>query len=189
VRRGPALAGAGVQDREVDLALVRVEVEEQLVRLVHHLLDPGIRAVHLVDHEDDRQPALERLAQHEPGLRQRPLAGVHEQEYTVHHGQSALHLAAEIGVARGVDDVDRHAGLARGYVAHRGVLGQDRDALLPLQVHRVEHAIGHLGARMPCAGLPQHGVDQRGLAVVDVGDDRDVAQVGADRHAFILAGR
>ena len=29
------------------------------------------------------------------------------------------------------------------------------------------------------AGLAQHGVDQRGLAVVDVRDDRDVADVGA----------
>ena len=32
------------------------------------------------------------------------------------------------------------------------------------------------------AGLAQHRVDQRGLAVVDVGDDRDVADVGALGH-------
>ena len=34
------------------------------------------------------------------------------------------------------------------------------------------------------AGLPEHRVDERGLAVVDVGDDRDVAQVvsGCCRH-------
>ena len=38
------------------------------------------------------------------------------------------------------------------------------------------------------AGLPEHGVDQGGLAVVDVGDDRDVAQVvaGARGHACRL---
>ena len=38
------------------------------------------------------------------------------------------------------------------------------------------------------AGLPEHGVDQRGLAVVDVGDDRDVAEVvsGGCRHAKTL---
>jgi hypothetical protein len=33
------------------------------------------------------------------------------------------------------------------------------------------------------AGLAQHGVDKGGLAVVDVRDDRDVADVGAGRHA------
>ena len=30
------------------------------------------------------------------------------------------------------------------------------------------------------AGLPEHGVDQRGLAVVDVRDDRDVAEIATD---------
>ena len=33
------------------------------------------------------------------------------------------------------------------------------------------------------AGLPQHRVDQRGLAVIDVGDDRHVADVVSGRHA------
>ena len=33
------------------------------------------------------------------------------------------------------------------------------------------------------AGLQQHRVDQRGLAVVDVGDDRHVAEVIARGHA------
>ena len=151
--------------------------------------------VHLVDHQDDRQPGLQRLAQHEPGLRQRALAGVHQQQHPVHHGQAALHLAAEVRVPRRVHDVDGHP-----TVPHRGVLGQDRDALLPLQVARVEHALGDLrvGAERP--GLPQHRVHQRGFAVVHVRDDRDVAQViaGGERtcgggrlaggHAAVLTG-
>ena len=33
------------------------------------------------------------------------------------------------------------------------------------------------------AALVQHGVDQRGLAVVDVGDDGDVADVVAARRS------
>jgi hypothetical protein len=74
-------------------------------------------------------------------------------------------------VAGGVDDVDLDAAL----VADRGVLGEDRDALLALQVHRVHDAVVHVltswAAEGP--GLPEHGVHQGGLAVVDVGDDRD----------------
>jgi hypothetical protein len=31
--------------------------------------------------------------------------------------------------------------------------------------------------------LPQEGVDERGLAVIDVGDDADVADVLASSHA------
>jgi hypothetical protein len=37
------------------------------------------------------------------------------------------------------------------------------------------------------AGLREHGVDERRLPVVDVGDDRDVADVCAQRHPPSLA--
>jgi hypothetical protein len=52
VQRCPAGAGVGVEDRKLDLVLVRVEVQEQLVDLVDDLFDPGIGAVNLVDYED-----------------------------------------------------------------------------------------------------------------------------------------
>ena len=165
------VARVAVDDREVDLVLVGVEVEEQLLHLVHHLGDARVAAVDLVDHEDDGQARLEGLAQHEAGLGQRALAGVDEQEHAVDHGEAALDLAAEVGVAGGVDDVDLHVA-----VADRGVLGQDRDALLALEVHRVHDPVGDLLVRAEGAGLAQHGVDERGLAVVDVGDDGDVAE-------------
>ena len=71
-------------------------------------------------------------------------------------------------------------------VADGRVLGEDRDALLALEVHRVEHALVDVLVRAEGAGLPEHGVDERRLAVVDVGDDRDVAEIGAAGHA--LAG-
>ena len=87
-------------DRKLDLALVGVEVEEELVDLVHDLLDPRVGPVDLVDDEDHGQPGLERLAQHEAGLRQRPLARVDEQQHAVDHRQAALDLAAEVRVAR-----------------------------------------------------------------------------------------
>jgi hypothetical protein len=54
VERGLAGARVAVDDREVDLRLVGVEVEEQLVDLVDHLGDAGVGAVDLVDHEHDR---------------------------------------------------------------------------------------------------------------------------------------
>ena len=59
----------------------------------------------------------------------------------------------------------------------RGVLGEDRDPLLALQVAGVHDPVDRLGALAEGTGGAQHGVDERGLAVVDVGDDGDVAQV------------
>ena len=62
------MAGVGVEHREPNLVLVGVEVQEQLLDLVDDLGDAGVGAVDLVDHDDDRQARLERLAQHEAGL-------------------------------------------------------------------------------------------------------------------------
>ena len=118
------------------------------------------------------RPLLECLAQDEPRLRQRALGRVDEQQDAVDHRQSALDLAAEVGVARRVDDVDLHVA-----ALHRGVLGEDRDALLALEVTGVHDALGDVLVLPERAGLPEHRVDERRLAVVDVGDDGDVAQV------------
>ena len=94
---GPRVA---VDDRELDLALVGVEVEEELVDLVHDLLDPRVGPVDLVDDEQHRKPPLERLSQDEARLRQRPLARIDEEQHAVDHPQGALDLAAEVGVTR-----------------------------------------------------------------------------------------
>ena len=58
-----------------------------------------------------------------------------------------------------------------------GVLGQNGDAALALQVVGVHDALDHMLVGAESAALPQHGVHQRGLAVVDVGDDGDIANV------------
>ena len=65
---------------------------------------------------------------------------------------------------------------SRVMAMHGGVLGQDGDALFPLEVTAVHDAVLQITAFMQRAGLPQHRVDQRGLAVVDVGDDGDIAK-------------
>ena len=179
VGRQPGAAGArvAVDDRELDLRLVRVEVEEQLVHLVDDLLRARVVAVDLVHDEDDGQFRLQRLAQDEARLRQRALARVDEQQHAVDHRQPALDLAAEVGVARRVDDVELRVADPDG-----GVLGEDRDALLALEIHRVHDALVDVLILAKRAGLPEQGVDERRLPMVDVGDDCEVAEVFAAGH-------
>ena len=56
------------------------------------------------------------------------------------------------------------------------VLRENGDAAFPLEIVRVHDAVDDVLVRGERARLAQQLVDERGLAVVDVGDDRDVAK-------------
>jgi hypothetical protein len=166
---------AFVNDRELDLVRVGSEVHEELVDVVEHFRRAGVAPVDLVEGDDDGEPASHRLLEDVAGLRERPLGGVDEQQHGVDEVEASLHLAAEVGVAGRVHDVDPDA-----RVVDRRLLGQDRDALLSLEVTRVHDPV-HDGLVGPeGAGLAEDPVDERRLPVVDVGDDGDVPEVGAD---------
>ena len=79
--------------------------------------------------------------------------------------------AAEVGMARGVHNVDLGVAVLDG-----GVLGQDGDAPLTLQVVGVHDPLHRLLVLAVHAALLEHFVDEGGLAVVDVGDDRHISQ-------------
>jgi len=55
--------------------------------------------------------------------------------------------------------------------------GLDGDAPLPLQVHGVQHLLG-ADALVDGVALLQQPVGEGGLAVIDMGDDGKVADVG-----------
>ena len=161
-----------VHDRKIELRFRRVEIDEEIEDLVEHFGRARVGPIDLVDDDDRRKAARERLAEHEARLRQRAFGRVDQQHDPVDHRQGALDFAAEVGVARRVDDVDQQV-----VVVDRGVLRQDRDAALALELVAVHGALGHALVRAECAALVQHRVDERGLAVIDVGDDGDVAAI------------
>ena len=184
---GDARATRGVQRRQAERVFssrlrfgvqVGGDVEQQVVALGHHLGDTRVGTVGLVDHKDHRQVCGQRLAQHEPGLRQRAFGGIDEQQHPVDHRQPALDFAAEVGVPGRVDDVDDGHRAVRVLAVHGGVLRQDRDALFLLQVTRVHQAFDDVVAAMSQRPrLPQHRIHQGRLAVIDVSDDGDVSEI------------
>ena len=124
-------------------------------------------------------PRASALPTHELGLRQHPFGGIDQHDRPVHHVQDTLHLAAEIGMARRVDDVD-----PRIIPHHRGALRQDGDATLLLQVVAVQRPIRHLLMLPERARLAEQLVHQRGLPVIDMGDNSDVTNL----HAVLAFG-
>ncbi len=183
VERRITVQRRGVDDRKIELVFARAEAVEQLERLIDHPFGAGTRSVDLVDHDDRLEALRQRFAGDKAGLRHRSLDRIDQQQHAVDHRQHALDLAAEVGVTGRVDDVDVCIA-----ILDRAILGDDGDAALALDVVAVHHPLGDvlIGGKCPC--LDQQLVDQRGLAVVDVGDDRDVAQLSARRgvsHAAI----
>ena len=119
VSRRPAFLGRSIDYREIELLLARVQGHEEIKNLVHHFVGAAVGLVHLVDHHDGLQAARQRLGKHELGLRHRALGGIHQQERAIDHRENPLHLAAEIGMSGGVDDVETLV-----LPIHRGAFGQ-----------------------------------------------------------------
>ncbi len=119
-----------------------------------------------------------------PGLGHRALGGVDEEQHAVHERQRPLHLAAEVGMAGCIDQVDPHA-----LPLDRRRLGEDRDPALALLVVGVHDALdrGLVGGEHP-GGL-QHCIHEGGLAVVDVRDQGDIAKGGGGHEAEMVAVR
>ena len=140
------------------------------------------RQVDLVEDRDERQV----LAHGEVDVGQRlgldALRRVDDEDRALAGLQAVADLVGEVDVPGRVDEVEavRQAVLRR--VLETDGAGLDRDALLALEVHRVEDLARHL-ARVDRVRQLQQSIGERRLAVIDVGDDREVAQaVLGDGH-------
>ena len=102
-------------------------------------------------------------------MRQGALARVNQQKNAIHHLQRPLDFAAEVAVTGGVDNVDLHS-----LITNTGRLGENRDSALALESIRVEDTFHNLFIGPENAALPQHGIYQSRLSVIDVSDDRYV---------------
>jgi hypothetical protein len=77
-------------------------------------------------------------------------------------------------VARRVDQVQLVRLAVACDVPHAHGVELDRDAPLPLQVHRIQDLFPHAPPLDGLGGLEQ-AIGKGGLAVVDVGDDAEIA--------------
>ena len=134
----------------------------------------GAGQVDLVEDRDDLEPGLHGEEQVRQRLRLDALRGVNDEDGPLAGGKRPRHLVREVHVPGGVDEVQlvRLAALRR--VGHAHGVQLDGDAALALEVQRIEHLGLHLALLEHAGGLDQ-AVGERRLAVIDVGDDAEVA--------------
>ncbi len=168
------------------LPLTRRTSAGSMPRAVFHLADddvgPGDRQVDLVEHRDDFQVVLHRQEGVGDGLGLHALEGIDQQNRPLAGGEAARHLVAEIDVAGRVDQV-QFVFLALVLVVDRDRVHADGDAAFAFEVHAVER-LGLEVALGDGAGLEQELVGQGALAVVDVGDDAEVADTVCVWHVL-----
>ena len=162
-----------------------VDADRVLDLFLDHI-GPRVGQVDLVDDRQDLEVALDGEVGVGDGLGLDALAGVDEQQRALAGLQGLLDLVVEVDVARRVDQVELVA-LALVLVVDRDRAGLDRDAALALEVHRVEQLGLHV-ALVDGAGDLEQAVGEGRLAVVDVRDDREVADE-AVVHGALFPGR
>ena len=154
---------------------------EHVLDLEGDILRPGGGQVDLVDHRDDLEPRLDGHVRVGDGLGLHALRRIDQQQHALARGQGPRDFVVEIDVAGRVDQVE-HVLLAVERVVDGRAVGLDGDAHLAFEVHVVEELLAHL-ALLDGPGGDENAVGQRAFAVVDVGDDAEVADAGAVEHA------
>ena len=101
----PALLGGAVDDGEVELLFRSVEVAHQVEHHFIHFFRTAVGLIDLIDDDDRFQAYLKCFLQDEARLWHRSLEGIDQEQASVGHVEHALHFAAEVRVARSVDDV------------------------------------------------------------------------------------
>ena len=168
-----SLGSASVEKGEFDLFLAGAQIDEEIVYFAQDLGGTGIRPVDLVDDDDNGQPQFQSLLENEPSLRQWSFRRVDEEDRPIHHGERTLDLSPEIGVSGGIQDIYLDAFPENGTI-FRG----DGDPALALKVHAVHEPFRLFLAFAEQPRLLEHCVHERGFAVVDVGDDGNIPDLG-----------
>ena len=166
---------------------MRVEPDHVLDLLAHAV---GLRGgeVDLVQDRHHLVVVVERLIDVGERLRLDPLRGIDHEQRALAGGEAPVHLIGEIDMARRVDEVELvERPVSRAVVETHG-LRLDGDAALALDIHGIEHLLLHLPRAQAAAELDQP-VCERRFAVVDMGDDGEVADAGKRRRLGMTHAR
>ena len=152
---------------------MRVE-PDHLLDLLLDALRLGGRQIDLVKHGHDLVVGIERVIYVGERLRLDALARIDDEERPFTGRERARHLVGEIDVTGRVHQVEDVGLPILRRIGEPHGLRLDGDAALALDIHVVEDLLDHL-ARRQTAGRLDQTVGKRRFAMVDMGDDREIA--------------
>ena len=141
------------------------------------LVGMGRGQVDLVDGRHNVQIGVHGERRVRDGLRLDALRGVDNEHRALTGCQRARDLIGKVHVARRIDQIELIRLAIVGVIRHANGIGLDRDAALALDIHGVEQLRLHV-ALVDGMGELENAVTDRGLAMVDVRNNREVADVG-----------
>ena len=141
----------------------------------------GAGKIDLVDERDDLKVGVHGHHGVRHRLRLDALGGIDHEHGAFACGQAAADLVSEVDMTRGVDEVELVGLPIIGGIVDANSLAFDGDAAFALDVHAVKQLGLHIAIRHG-AGHLQNAVGERGLAMVDMGDDAEISDMGWVGH-------
>ena len=174
---GDTFQGRAINHREVQLLFGCTQLIEKIEGLVQNPVRTGARAVNLIDDHNGLQTESQSFARNKARLRHRAFHGIDQQKHPVDHRKNAFDFTAEVRMPRGINNVNVSA-----FVFHSTVFSQNRNAALTFQITAVHHTFLDFLIGTESAGCAQQFVNQGGLTMVNVRDNRDIANSTSISH-------
>ena len=124
---GVASHAATKEVGEITLVVVGTEFKEKIQNLVDSDFGINPSPVNFIDEHNRAEPLFKRLLQHEARLGHGAFVGIHNQKAAIHHAEHPLNFSTEVGVARGINNIDSNP-----FVINGGILRKNRNAALAL---------------------------------------------------------
>lgn len=144
---------------------------EQFRHFLCHALRISRWQIDLIEHRNNCEIMFHSHIEHRQRLRLNTLRGIHEQNGSFTRGEAAAHLVPKIRMPRSVDEIELHT-----RILHTHRLELDGNPPLALQIHGIQQLRFHLTMLLGASQL-DHAVGKRGLAVIDVRDDAEIADI------------
>jgi len=141
----------------------------------------GAGQVDLVQHGHDLVVVVQGQIDVGQGLGLHALGGVHHQQRAFAGGQGTRHFVVEVHVSGRVDEVQLIFLSVGSHIGDAHGLRLDGDAALAFQIHLVQVLLAGL-ALADDLGQLKDAVGKGGLAVVDMGDDAEIANMIQTGH-------